>query len=54
MKRWILLLFVLVIFGGCAATPPGKLTDEDFVIKQVTINSTVSEAHASLMEGFRH
>jgi hypothetical protein len=53
MKKYYL-MFILLFFVSCATpTPPGQLTDSDFLIKQVSIGSPIDEVHSNLLTGLR-
>jgi hypothetical protein len=52
MKIKISLLFLIFCFG--CATPPGKLTDEDFISKKISIKSKVPEALSLFWTGWRY
>lgn len=44
-----------VCLAACAtATPPGQLTDTDFFIRTVTVQTTVSQSVSALYEGLRY
>jgi hypothetical protein len=51
LKRIIAVLAISL--AGCA-TPPGRLTDADFVSKEVSLDVSVSEAATQLREGLRY
>lgn len=48
-----MLIALLTAVTGCA-TPPGQLTDSDFVIKKYTVETSVTESASNLYEGLRY
>ncbi len=53
MNNKFTIIFLLLLVSGCV-TPPGKLTDSDFIIKKYSIDTTVSDALGYLYEGLRY
>lgn len=53
MKYNLLFITLVVFLSGCA-TPPGKLTDSDFIIEKYSIETAVPDAVSSFYEGLRY
>ena len=51
--KTIIIAVLAISLAGCE-TPPGKLTDTDFVLKEVSLDMSVSKAATQLREGLRY
>lgn len=56
MANWrllVLVVFLSILTVSCA-TPPGKLTEADFISKEIFLDIPVTKAYRQLREGFRY
>jgi len=51
--RMIMVTVSAILLASCA-TPPGKLTEADFVSREIAIDLPVSKSVGQLREGFRY
>lgn len=52
MKKLLLTIILLSLYG--CVTPPGQLTDEDFIIKRYSITEPTPISMERYREGYRH
>ncbi len=53
--KMILVIVSTTLLASCATpTPPGKLTEADFVSREIAIDQPISKAVAQLREGFQY
>ncbi|OPY84604.1 MAG: hypothetical protein A4E65_00249 [Syntrophorhabdus sp. PtaU1.Bin153] len=53
MNKCLVIAVLSLLLVSCF-TPPGKLKDTDFVSKQVSLNTSVPESVANMLDGFRY
>jgi hypothetical protein len=53
MKKLVMVLIGLALLVGCA-TPSGKLTDKDFIIKTINVSYKVPDALYSFWSGMKY
>lgn len=51
--KMILPMILTISILGCA-TPPGKLTESDFLSREIVLDFTVSKAYSQFREGLRY
>ncbi len=49
----VILTAICFMLSACASTPIGKLTDDDFVTKEVLLNKDYQSAYRNLINGLR-
>jgi len=49
----VILAAILFTLSACASTPIGKLTEDDFVTKEVLLNKDYQSAYRNLISGLR-
>ena len=52
MKRIIVMMMAVIMMGGCA-TPPGEYKADDFVWKEITVNSNYEKVYSGYVEAGR-
>ncbi len=53
MNRYVFFILVLLLLTSCY-TPTGKLKDNDFISKEIALNTSVSASLSNLHQGFRY
>lgn len=52
--RMMIVVILTIMVTSCAATPPGKLKESDFLSREIVMEIPVSKAVSQLREGLRY